>query len=377
MEKFRFLKEEEIFGENKLDMLKNDERMGVATDLTVVLGGDVHTFGDSKDTSYLQRRQGSYWTQSESSHFAGGKFAMDKNLGAAHMLASANDDSIGVRPVLEYDSDVLTNEDSTEERRNGVRIVEYGYYPQQAPAKDVQDDLESQYKNGKMVKTGKTYTFNIPSGEIRYATVVERGVIYHNPTKPFIPVTYEEYEYNGHRYIRMETSSKEILSNEERYKRGDGVWIEVSPVRWLVDEEKKIMVAEKVLFAGIEFDRSHEKYQEQNFQDTDIAKFMKEYFLEDLTQTQERAKSVKNHYSTEELVEILEKEWGHKIEDCRVDRPNPQTETQNEMLVDESKLGQIYSKARGRIKDVIAKIKSFFKVKSNDRNDKTNDETVK
>ena len=54
--------------------------------------------------------------------------------------------------------------------------------------------------------------------------------------------------------------------------------------------------------------------------------------------------------------------------------------------IDESKFAQIYGKAKGRIKEVFSKIKlsnlfikdknikSFFNIKSKDRNDKTNDE---
>lgn len=45
--------------------------------------------------------------------------------------------------------------------------------------------------------------------------------------------------------------------------------------------------------------------------------------------------------------------------------------------IDESKFAQIYGKAKGRIKEVFSKIKSFLNIKSNDRNDKTNDENIK
>jgi len=52
-------------------------------------------------------------------------------------------------------------------------------------------------------------------------------------------------------------------------------------------------------------------------------------------------------------------------------------ESQHIIHIDESKFAQIYGKAKGRIKEVFSKIKSFLNIKSNDRNDKTNDENIK
>ena len=54
-----------------------------------------------------------------------------------------------------------------------------------------------------------------------------------------------------------------------------------------------------------------------------------------------------------------------------------ETNLEEIMPVDESKFAEIYGKAKGRIKEVFSKIKSFLNVKSNDRSDKTNDETIK
>ena len=46
-------------------------------------------------------------------------------------------------------------------------------------------------------------------------------------------------------------------------------------------------------------------------------------------------------------------------------------------IIDEAKFAQIYDKAKGIIKEVFLKIKLFLNIKSNDRNDKTNDENIK
>ena len=52
-------------------------------------------------------------------------------------------------------------------------------------------------------------------------------------------------------------------------------------------------------------------------------------------------------------------------------------ESQHIIPIDESKFAEIYGKAKGRIKEVFSKIKSFLNIKSNDRSDKTNDENIK
>jgi len=87
-------------------------------------------------------------------------------------------------------------------------------------------------------------------------------------------------------------------------------------------------------------------------------------------------------YFIDEHVEEIEKKYLKAIEDG-AQKGSPQVIQEiieclkREKTVDESKFEQIYGKARGRIKEVYSKIKSFLNIKSNDRNDKSNDETIK
>ena len=85
----------------------------------------------------------------------------------------------------------------------------------------------------------------------------------------------DEYEYKGKRYVKMFSYKIKMynvrkLSNKKIYKPTDIVWIEVEPVKWLVDEKNGIMLSEKLLFSGVRF--------------FDIKMYMDKYFSKDLCQ---------------------------------------------------------------------------------------------
>ena len=162
---------------------------------------------------------------------------------------------------------------------DGILEVEYGYYPQKAVSKDMQLKLEQALKSGRLSRTGKGYT----TDSKRY-----------DYDGKFEPKRHEEYQYNGKRYVRVEANSdfggnEFQLSNGEKYRDGDNVWIEVSPVKWLVDEKAKIMLTEKVIFAGVQF--NHKKdYHVIDFDKTDIKIFMDRYLSKELEQSRETIK---------------------------------------------------------------------------------------
>ncbi len=159
---------------------------------------------------------------------------------------------------------------------NGTEEVEYGEYPQYAPDSDVQRRLENEYKNGNLQQTGRNYTFDKTE--------------YDDYDQHFQPVTYEEYDYNGKRYIRIRANSdyghgsKFKLSNGEYYQDGDFVWIEVSPVKWLIDDKTQTLVSKRGLLAGIRFHTKDRSYN-GDFSTTDMKEYLDKHMLRDLTQT--------------------------------------------------------------------------------------------
>ena len=157
---------------------------------------------------------------------------------------------------------------------NGTEEVEYGEYPQYAADSRMQSILESEYNRG-MNKTGRSYTFD--------------SVKYDDYDTGFKPVTYEEYEYQGKRYIRIRSNSdfggnKFKLSNGVEYRDGDYVWVEVSPVKWLIDYRTGILVSKIGLVSGIRFLDSNHNYK-GDFSRTEMKEYLDRYMIRDLTQT--------------------------------------------------------------------------------------------
>ena len=95
-----------------------------------------------------------------------------------------------------------------------------------------------------------------------------------------------------------------MLSNGEKYKRGDYVWVEVQPIKWLIDEKSDIALSERILFAGVQFKNGimFEKNYNGDFRTTDIKLFMDKYFSKDIIP------SFSNEMTLNEDIKCLKKE---------------------------------------------------------------------
>ncbi len=267
------LSEGQIWGtrnESRLRVIKKYGTKAAITDLCVLTGSylcEDPDYNIDEDKS-LTGRTSCFWTRSDDG--IDDVCAVNENgkrncIFRYHRLGA-------VRPVLQ--SSVIFSQISPNRMRgyNGIEEVEYGEYPQNAADSRMQNILESEYNRG-MNKTGRSYTFN--------------SVKYDDYYTGFKPVTYEEYEYQGKKYIRIKANSKFgsnkfMLSNGVRYKNGDYVWVEVSPVKWLIDDKTGILISKKGLVSGIRFLDNRYK---GDFDKTEMKEYLDKYMLRDLTQT--------------------------------------------------------------------------------------------
>ena len=271
MSEITFLTQEQFFEADKLDILKKRGTRAAVTDFSILLGAfvsDYHVEGDSS----LEGRTGFYWTKSDDG---------DNDARVVDGLGCRNYYSVdlrngGARPALPFSSidRIPTNGVSGRRAEDGILEVEYGYYPQKAVSKDMQSRLEQAYTRGTLSRTRNTY--------------ITDSVKYNAYSTPFNAKTHEEYEYNGKRYVRVEANSdfggdNFTLSNGEDYRDGDNVWVEVLPVKWLVDEKARTMITEKLIFSGVQFNRER-NYHTRDFDKTDIKTFMDRYLARDLVQ---------------------------------------------------------------------------------------------
>ena len=271
MSEFTFLTQEQFFEDDKLDIFKKRGTKAAVTDFSILLGAfvsDYHVEGDSS----LEGRTGFYWTKSDN----GDNDARVVNVDGRSYYGHVDERRGGARPALPFSSidRIPTNGVSGRRASDGILEVEYGYYPQKAVSKDMQSRLEQAYTRRTLSKTRNTYTTD--------------SVKYNAYSTPFNAKTHEEYEYNGKRYVRVEANSdfgggNFTLSNGEDYRDGDNVWVEVAPVKWLVDEKARTMITEKLIFSGVQFNKER-NYHTRDFDKTDIKTFMDRYLARDLVQ---------------------------------------------------------------------------------------------
>lgn len=238
---FTFLNEDQIWGDDALDVMKKYGTAVAPTDLTAILGGIMNSAGGTKtsegETTCLS------WSVSS-----------DKNghvrcvLSEGDRYWSRTDERlISARPVLSS-WEAFKTIPSVARFIDAIPVVEYGEYPQTVADDETCEKLERLHDSRSLRLSGKNYTFD-SVGLTDYDT-------------PFKATSYPEYEMDGKRYIRVlghPYNDNSKLSTGERVKKRKPFWVgrkpywvEVQPIEWLMDPSG-IMVAKKCLFAGIQF----------------------------------------------------------------------------------------------------------------------------
>ena len=225
MNEVTLLSDEQIFGYNKLDIFNKILREAKMTDFSILLGGhECIGFGD-------------YWIKP---NFCDNVI----NEGGSGLYNYTNCRKNGIRPVMSYSK--IKNDISKERiNRNEIVEIEYGEYPQYAVDNILQEKLEELYQNCELYETGKKYTTDSRK--------------YNEYDKDFLLQEHIEYEFDDKKYVRVKANSYYDgllfgLSNDGDYRDGDYVWVEVSKVKWLIDEENDIALSKGILVAGIQFD---------------------------------------------------------------------------------------------------------------------------
>lgn len=175
-----------------------------------------------------------------------------------------------IRPVLSS-TELLTNGTLKRDTTiTGVDIVEFGEYPQYAAPSSMQQILETEFSKG-LKKTGNTYTFDDNKNPDYYYK--------------FMPVTYDEYEYGGKKYIRIKAQAYKDcfeLSNGIKYLNDNHVWVEVTPVKWLVDNKNGLLISTRGLASGIRY--AGNGAPDLKYSTSEMKEYLDKYMLYDLTQ---------------------------------------------------------------------------------------------
>ena len=259
-----FLREEDIWGDNALEVIQAyGTKVGIS-DAAIALG----TMMGSGTKNSAGVASGFAWSASSDGN---------GNVRTVYLYGGERDNNPDKRkaagcPALPFSATSLIRPNNVRAMRlaNGktVQICEYGAYPQTVAPKSVRQELEAQYQKNALKTTGKTYTFD--SAELdAYNT-------------GFTPRNCAEYSFAGKKYVRIEGKpydNDSILSDGTQVQKGQAYWFEVQPIEWLMDP-KGTWVARQALFAGIQFD-TKDRY-DGNFADTAMYNYLQTHFAKEM-----------------------------------------------------------------------------------------------
>jgi len=271
---FTFLYGDLIWDDDALDVMKRYGTKVAPTDLTVILGGYMTSGGDRTSEDDLTCLS---WSTSSD----GRGLVCCVSCNGDYFWDWMAERRISARPALSRRDASKISLKNIHEGPNGVRIGEYGEYPQTVADKKMSAKLEELFKTKSLHLTGKKYTFD---------AVNKDGYT------PFKATSYPEYEMDGKRYIRVpgrpyDDGSK--LSTGEQAEEGKPYWVEVQPIEWLMDKSGT-MVAKKCLFAGIQFGTG--LTYDGIFSKTFMKRYLGNYFAKEIepVNTKEQTKTVSN-----------------------------------------------------------------------------------
>ncbi len=251
------LKEEQIWGDNALDVIKKYGTKTSYTDLVVVLGGFVDYEPDQRTVE--GDLTGAVWTASVTD--TGDPKTID--FSGKDGVFEAQKRFSGIRPVLppHVTKKITPDNIKTKELKNGqtVDIVEYGAYPQTIATLAANAKLEKDFNNGKLKPTTlPPFTFD------RQDNVEEN--------RTFSPQTYPVYEKDKKLYIRVEAKRDNGRLSERGYiGYGKPYWLRITPLEWLKDKSGN-WIAKKTLVSDIPY--STKKDWICNFETSELKEYL-------------------------------------------------------------------------------------------------------
>ena len=73
------------------------------------------------------------------------------------------------------------------------------------------------------------------------------------------------------------------------FRNDEYIWVEVSPVKWIIDKETCTLISESGLVAGVKFQKDTQEYY-GDFEKTVMYRFLNDYLVKDLFQSYKKVK---------------------------------------------------------------------------------------
>ena len=281
MIKFSLLELSQVTGDKKLCFFGSVGSKCAVTDYAILLGANpssryINDSGELKDRTVE-------WVLKTSE---GGDYVSSISEAGFYTMQSIKHYSTCVRPSFKYN--FKNNEIQETLNSSGSLKIEYGQYPQMIADLKTSQKLEKELANKRLKQSGKKYVINCGS---------------EGSTKLYDPREIPEYKYNGKTYVRILGNNRnkdKVLSDGRTIKKDKPYWIEVEPVRWLIDKDKHIALSKKVLLSGVQFDIK--KSYNNDFKNTILGKHLDNFFAKEVipiskpVQQEEKNEINKNNY---------------------------------------------------------------------------------
>ncbi len=271
---FTLLTADQVFGPNKSELIRDMGSKCALTDFAIILGANGYDWSHVDYDKSLKGRAGWYYLSSTNI-----KGAVDSvNETGSHDNVFTDFDTGGIRPVFKFSDDINILMNNGVTGKNGFLEIEYGEYPQYAVSESMEHELEKALFCGQLQETGRKYTGNFRKNN-KNSSPFNNGV-----------EEYRECEYDGRKYITTcyIGEYERELSNGKKYKNGNQVWIEVSPLKWYIDSNAKIMLCKNLIASGIRFCNDCNYYGD--FKKTAMYDFLNNNFAKDIVQISPKEK---------------------------------------------------------------------------------------
>lgn len=167
----------------------------------------------------------------------------------------------GIRPVLLCDE--IVEEMHFRSLASDIVEFQYGEYPFVIFDWRTSEKLELLFNMDLLEKTGKTYVTDTSRSNVDSNAV-------------FMATEYDEYIFEGNKYIRLETLDSYCNVNylsDGRNIRSLGIyWLKVKPIVWIMDLKTDFIISKDILLAGLQFNNYNKT--NSSFSESDMYSYL-------------------------------------------------------------------------------------------------------
>ena len=227
--KVRNLIEEEIFGNNKLNIFKEESK-----------GRDI-SFQITDFCKYITKENFAHLYYIDSSNrVLKSNECITTNESNVIVREDSREFEVGIKPVIEYTDEELDVDSLPRMFKNGIEYVKFGFFPQ---SKIDDETVNKEYMDMESIYLPDNVTFSTNKLTCRNKLYHYFGLYKHhvliNPLKKEL-------------YIKCKIEYSGLFS--EPIKNDDISWFKVEPIEWIIDREKHLLISKNILMRGIQYE---------------------------------------------------------------------------------------------------------------------------